>query len=66
MGHRGLTEKEAAKRLGLSHRTLQKYRQECEPPPYVKFKTSVRYLIEDLDKFLEDNRVTPITEEGLK
>lgn len=66
MKHRGLTEKQAAKLLGLSHRTLQKYRQECEPPPYIKIGRAVRYLPADLDKFLEDNRITPILKEDWK
>lgn len=63
MKHKALTEKEAAERLGLSHRTLQKYRQECGPPKYIKLGRAVRYLSKDLDEFLEDNRVTPVFKE---
>lgn len=66
MKYKALTEKEAAKMLGLSPRTLQKYRQECGPPKYIKIGRAVRYLPEDLKQFLKDNRVTPVYEKEWK
>jgi len=55
-----LTEKEAARYLGLSHRTLQMRRHMGQPPAYVKIGTrAVRYKVADLDSFMEAGRVEP-------
>jgi excisionase family DNA binding protein len=38
-----LTEKEAARLLSLSHRTLQAWRRQGVGPKFIKFGRSVRY-----------------------
>lgn len=48
-----LTEREAAKFLGLSHRTLQTWRQKGWGPPFLKLGFSVRYHKQDLQNFME-------------
>ncbi len=53
-GARVLTTVEAAKWLGLSPRTLEKWRVTGQGPRYRKFGRSVRYAISDLETFLID------------
>ncbi len=55
-----MNEKQAAKYIGLSQRTLQKYRCIQKPPTYIKVGSAVRYSKDDLDAFLDANRVEPI------
>jgi len=43
-----LTEKEAARLLSLSHRTLQAWRRQGVGPRFIKFGRSVRYSREAL------------------
>lgn len=54
-----VTEKQAAKYLGLSARTLQALRFYRRPPPYLKIGKSVRYLMSDLQEFLLKSRIDP-------
>jgi excisionase family DNA binding protein len=54
-----LTEKEAAQRLGLSVSTLQQRRFRGRLPAFVKLGKAVRYRPEDLDAFIEQNRIAP-------
>lgn len=54
-----MNEKKAAEYLDLSPKTLQKYRWEQKAPAYIKVGRSVRYRKEDLDAFLDANRVEP-------
>lgn len=49
-----LTEREAAKLLGVSHRTLQAWRQRQIGPPYLKIGRSVRYNPDGLLKWIQD------------
>ncbi len=51
-----LTEKEAAKILGFSIRTLQKWRVAGHGPEYVKAGTAVRYRVEDIDAWIKSLR----------
>lgn len=59
-----MTEKEAARYLGISLSSLRhsrlgtKGRTAWEPPPFLKIGRSVRYLQQDLDKWLNQHRVT--------
>jgi len=59
---RGLTEAEAARYIGMSTHFLRMGRQEGRagnrtlPPPHVKIGRAVRYLLDDLDKWLEEHR----------
>ena len=55
-----MNEEQAAKYIGLSKRTLQAYRFKQKPPTFVKMGKSVRYLKDDLDAFIEANRVEPV------
>ena len=44
-----LNTREAAEYLGLSTRTLDRYRVSGDGPVFLKFGGRVRYLLEDLD-----------------
>lgn len=49
-----LDTKSAAKRLGLSHQTLEKWRSQHRGPRFVKLgNKAVRYRKSDLDVFIE-------------
>ena len=52
-----LTEKEVAAITGLSLSTIQKMRSHCRGIPYVKIGKSVRYVLEDVQAFMEAHRV---------
>lgn len=54
-----LSEKEAAELLGLSPVTLQGWRAKRKGPPWVRIEGTIRYKLEDLEEFLEKNRVIP-------
>jgi len=54
-----LTETQAAKRLGLSVKTLQSWRYRRLGPPYIRLGGAVRYVPADLDAWIEAGRVTP-------
>ena len=45
-----------AKELGLSPRTLEKYRLTGEGPPYFKFGRRVLYLEEDVFKWAQSKK----------
>jgi len=51
-----INEKEAAKLLGISHRTLQGYRSKGGGPKFLKLKKSVRYRIQDLITWADENK----------
>lgn len=48
---RWLTEIEAARRLGLSVKYLQRARAKGTPPNFAKFGRAVRYCIDDIEAF---------------
>lgn len=48
-----LCEKEAARLLGLSHRTLQDWRQIGRGPRYLKMGHRIRYRVADLEGWME-------------
>jgi|GEM_PF-5612967 len=51
-----ITEKDAAKRLGLTRRGLQNLRATARGPRFCRVsRTCVRYKIEDLDAWVEDH-----------
>jgi excisionase family DNA binding protein len=62
-----LTEKEAAEYLAVSVAYLRadrmngKLKNRTLGPPFVKFGRSVRYLIEDLNQWLQMNRVNRVS-----
>lgn len=49
---KALTTKEAARFLGLSHRTLQDWRGDGKGPIFRRFGRAVRYLPSDLRAFM--------------
>ncbi len=48
--------KEAARLLGVSHRTLEDWRQTGFGPPFQKWGRQVRYLYSDILQFLDRPR----------
>ena len=59
-----LTEREAAERLGLSVRTLQKWRLLRSGPEFLKLGHAVHYDPEDLERYLESSRRRSTSEPG--
>ena len=59
-----LTTREAAERLGLSPRTLERYRVTGEGPRFRKIGRWVRYTPEDLDRWLEECTRTSTSDDG--
>ena len=55
---RFLTVVEAARIVGLSSRTLDRYRTSGEGPAYYKFSNVVRYRLEDIQAWADLRRVT--------
>jgi DNA binding domain, excisionase family len=51
-----LTERELAKRLAVSQRTLQTQRQTGHGIPFIKVGKCVRYRLEDVEQYLSDRR----------
>jgi predicted DNA-binding transcriptional regulator AlpA len=51
-----LTEQDASERLGLSVRTLQKWRLQGSGPRFIKLGAAVRYDPTDLDEYIERGR----------
>lgn len=59
-----LTESEAALYIGLSRSYLRKdrcegHRPATPGPPYIRVGTAIRYLVSDLDAWLNKHRVVP-------
>jgi predicted DNA-binding transcriptional regulator AlpA len=52
-----LTEREASPYIGLSRAWLRQSRMHGRGPAYIRIGRSVRYLVRDLDAFLEAHRV---------
>ena len=48
-----LTEHEVAKQLGLSVATMRAWRLKGKGPRFVRFGRAVRYLAEDVQRFVE-------------
>lgn len=59
-------EQEAAERLGVSIRTLQKWRLRGGGPVYRKFGSAVRYGEADLEAFIEAAARTSTADSGPK
>ena len=56
-----LTETEAAARLRLKVATLRAWRNQGRGPAYVRLGRAIRYLVGDIDEFLQSNRHNPQT-----
>ncbi len=62
-GENQLDTREAAAWLGLSPRTLERYRVSGEGPDFLRTGYRVRYLLEDLEKWASARRWTSTSEE---
>ena len=54
--HAPLTEADAAVRLGLKVATLRAWRHQGRGPAFVRLGRAIRYLMADIDDFLQANR----------
>jgi predicted DNA-binding transcriptional regulator AlpA len=54
-----VTDREAAKLLGLSVATLRAWRLRRRGPRYLRFGRAVRYLPADIDRFIEASSIDP-------
>jgi excisionase family DNA binding protein len=54
-----LEEKEAAKYLGVSKRTLQGFRRRRQGPAYHRIGGCIRYRVSDLEGYLAIQRIEP-------
>jgi predicted DNA-binding transcriptional regulator AlpA len=54
---RALNEHEVAERLSMSVATLRAWRLKRKGPRYVRFGRAVRYLVADIDRFVDENAV---------
>ena len=52
-----LNDEEAAKFLRLSPQTLRNWRTQSRGPAYIKAGRAIRYAMEDLRAFMNQNRV---------
>ena len=52
-----MTEREVARRLGLSVATLRAWRVRRQGPRYVRFGRAVRYLATDIERFVRTSAV---------
>ena len=63
-GTRYLNTHQAGEYLGLSPRTLDRYRVKGSGPIYHRFGGRVRYLAADLDAWAENRRRTSTSDDG--
>ena len=63
-GCKYLNTREAAAHLGLSTRTLDRYRVSGDGPVFLKFGGRVRYLAEDLDEWARSRRRRSTSDPG--
>ena len=59
-----LTTVEAARYVGLSHRTLKRYRKTGDGPAFHRFGGRVRYRREDLDEWAGERRRVSTVDDG--
>ena len=59
-----LSTREAAEWLGLSPRTLDRYRVTGEGPVFHSFGSRVRYLLADLEAWAQARRRTSTSDDG--
>ena len=52
-------EKMAAEILYVAVQTLRNWRHQRKGPPYLKISRAVRYKVEDLENFMDSNRIDP-------
>ncbi len=54
-----ITESEVAKILSMSVQSLRNWRCQRKGPPYLKIGRSVRYPVEDLNRYLQQKKIVP-------
>jgi hypothetical protein len=59
-----LRESDAAERLGVTKRFLQSRRAADLPPAFIRCGRAIRYHPADLERFIEENRVSPMSDRG--
>ena len=59
-----LTTEQAAKRFGLSARTLERFRASGEGPEFVKMGRAVRYTVAKLNEWLEARSRRSTSDDG--
>ena len=59
-----LTTEQAAAHLGLSPRTLERYRVRGGGPPFVSYCNRVHYLRDDLDTWVDERRRLSTSDTG--
>lgn len=59
-----LSEREAAKLVSVSIRTIQQWRLRGEGPPFLKIGRAVRYSVEDIERWIETRRRTSTSDPG--
>lgn len=60
-----LSTRQAAEWLGLSPRTLDRYRVTGEGPVFHRFGSRVRYLLADLEKWANSRRRASTSDDGV-
>lgn len=60
---KGISAREAAKILGKSNFTLEKWRQVGKGPKFTRIGGTVRYFLKDLEEYVQARTVAP-KEEG--
>ena len=60
-----LSTRQAAEWLGLSPRTLDRYRVTGEGPVFHRFGSRVRYLLADLEAWAKSRRRTSTSDDGV-
>ncbi|HEY7195546.1 MAG TPA: helix-turn-helix domain-containing protein [Gemmatimonadales bacterium] len=60
-----LDEREAARRLGVKHTTLQQWRHHGGGPPFVRISARcIRYRLEDLERFAAERLRASTSDDG--
>ena len=54
-----VNEHEAARLLDVAVQSLRNWRHQRRGPVYLKISRSVRYRLEDLENFMDSNRIDP-------
>jgi len=54
-----ILEEEAAKIIGRSIQTMRNDRHLCRGLPYIKIGRSVRYSLQDIQEYIQKNRIVP-------
>ncbi len=57
-----LTTKEVAKMIDRAEQTLANDRHKCQGLPYIKIGRSIRYLLTDVNDFMDMHRIIPANE----